>query len=193
MCSVLYPGGLRCGLYVVKVVPLLAVLEGTTSCAGQSGIGPAPEMEDLLRCIVHLHSTVPTSASSPHQIGSELYQVLEKYHNTPMSHKEILQVIQREGLKEISGTSPLACLNAMLHTNSRGDECMFYKVPGRMGVYTLKKDVTDAGKELSDCSEDSSEAQSDSQGSERSTSSSSGSSTSAASNKDRTRSCWKRK
>ncbi|KAJ3612732.1 hypothetical protein NHX12_018990 [Muraenolepis orangiensis] len=36
------------------------------------------------------------------------------------------------------GTSPLACLNAMLHTNSRGDEGIFYKVPGRMGVYTLK-------------------------------------------------------
>jgi len=28
-------------------------------------------------------------------------QVLEKYPNTPMSHKEILQVIQKEGLKEI--------------------------------------------------------------------------------------------
>uniref|UniRef100_A0A3Q3WCF8 HTH HARE-type domain-containing protein n=1 Tax=Mola mola TaxID=94237 RepID=A0A3Q3WCF8_MOLML len=55
-----------------------------------------------------------------------------------MSHKEILQVIQRERLKEISGTSPLACLNAMLHTNSRGEEGIFYKVPGRMGVYTLK-------------------------------------------------------
>uniref|UniRef100_A0A803V3X7 HTH HARE-type domain-containing protein n=1 Tax=Ficedula albicollis TaxID=59894 RepID=A0A803V3X7_FICAL len=64
--------------------------------------------------------------------------VLEKYPNTPMSHKEILQVIQKEGLKEISGTSPLACLNAMLHTNSRGEEGIFYKVPGRMGVYTLK-------------------------------------------------------
>ena len=29
------------------------------------------------------------------------HQVLEKYPNTPMSHKEILQVIQRERLKEI--------------------------------------------------------------------------------------------
>uniref|UniRef100_A0A3P9ITP9 HTH HARE-type domain-containing protein n=1 Tax=Oryzias latipes TaxID=8090 RepID=A0A3P9ITP9_ORYLA len=66
------------------------------------------------------------------------WNVLEKYPNTPMSHKEILQVIQRERLKEISGTSPLACLNAMLHTNSRGEEGIFYKVPGRMGVYTLK-------------------------------------------------------
>uniref|UniRef100_H9GJ18 HTH HARE-type domain-containing protein n=1 Tax=Anolis carolinensis TaxID=28377 RepID=H9GJ18_ANOCA len=66
------------------------------------------------------------------------YQVLEKNPNTPMSHKEILHVIQKEGLKEINGTSPLACLNAMLHTNSRGDEGIFYKVPGRMGVYTLK-------------------------------------------------------
>lgn len=28
-------------------------------------------------------------------------QVLEKNPNTPMSHKEILQVIQKEGLKEI--------------------------------------------------------------------------------------------
>lgn len=26
----------------------------------------------------------------------------------------------------------------MLHTNSRGEEGIFYKVPGRMGVYTLK-------------------------------------------------------
>uniref|UniRef100_A0A8C5RUI6 HTH HARE-type domain-containing protein n=1 Tax=Laticauda laticaudata TaxID=8630 RepID=A0A8C5RUI6_LATLA len=70
--------------------------------------------------------------------------VLEKNPNRPMSHKEILQVIQKEGLKEISGTSPLACLNAMLHTNSRGDEGIFYKVPGRMGVYTLKVSETPA-------------------------------------------------
>ncbi|KTG46186.1 hypothetical protein cypCar_00029478 [Cyprinus carpio] len=84
--------------------------------------------------------------------------VLEKYPNTPMSHKEILQVIQRERLKEISGTSPLACLNAMLHTNSRGEEGIFYKVPGKMGVYTLKKDIGDVVKELSeDASEDSSD------------------------------------
>ncbi|KAM6960668.1 putative Polycomb group protein ASXL2 [Aplochiton taeniatus] len=76
--------------------------------------------------------------------------VLEKYPNTPMSHKEILQVIQRERLKEISGTSPLACLNAMLHTNSRGDEGIFYKVPGRMGVYTLKKDISGVVKDLSE-------------------------------------------
>lgn len=40
-----------------------------------------------------------------------------------------------------SGTSPLACLNAMLHTNSRGEEGIFYKVPGRMGVYTLKVNI----------------------------------------------------
>ncbi|KAK0154814.1 putative Polycomb group protein ASXL2 [Merluccius polli] len=80
--------------------------------------------------------------------------VLEKYPNTPMSHKEILQVIQRERLKEISGTSPLACLNAMLHTNSRGEEGIFYKVPGRMGVYTLKKDISDVVKELSEEEDD---------------------------------------
>ncbi|KFU93014.1 Putative Polycomb group protein ASXL2, partial [Chaetura pelagica] len=115
--------------------------------------------------------------------------VLEKYPNTPMSHKEILQVIQKEGLKEISGTSPLACLNAMLHTNSRGEEGIFYKVPGRMGVYTLKKDVPDGLKELSDGSEESSDAQSDSQSSENSSSSSSD----GCSNKDGKKSRWKRK
>ncbi|NXJ24436.1 ASX protein, partial [Dicrurus megarhynchus] len=114
--------------------------------------------------------------------------VLEKYPNTPMSHKEILQVIQKEGLKEISGTSPLACLNAMLHTNSRGEEGIFYKVPGRMGVYTLKKDVPDGLKELSEGSEESSDAQSDSQSSEHSSSSSDG-----CANKDGKRSRWKRK
>lgn len=97
--------------------------------------------------------------------------VLEKYPNTPMSHKEILQVIQRERLKEISGTSPLACLNAMLHTNSRGEEGIFYKVPGRMGVYTLKKDISDVVKELSEeGSEESSDNLSDSRSSENNSS-----------------------
>ncbi|XP_071273280.1 putative Polycomb group protein ASXL2 isoform X2 [Agelaius tricolor] len=114
--------------------------------------------------------------------------VLEKYPNTPMSHKEILQVIQKEGLKEISGTSPLACLNAMLHTNSRGEEGIFYKVPGRMGVYTLKKDIPDGLKELSEGSEESSDGHSDSQSSEHSSSSSDGCAT-----KDRRKSRWKRK
>ncbi|KYO27077.1 putative Polycomb group protein ASXL2 isoform D [Alligator mississippiensis] len=118
-------------------------------------------------------------------------EVLEKYPNTPMSHKEILQVIQKEGLKEISGTSPLACLNAMLHTNSRGEEGIFYKVPGRMGVYTLKKDVPDGLKELSDGSEESSDAQSDSQSSENSSSGSS--SSDGGNNKDGKKSRWKRK
>ncbi|CAB1331245.1 unnamed protein product, partial [Coregonus sp. 'balchen'] len=86
--------------------------------------------------LIHLYSIGRCHSREPLII--EHSNVLEKYPNTPMSHKEILQVIQRERLKEISGTSPLACLNAMLHTNSRGEEGMFYKVPGRMGVYTLK-------------------------------------------------------
>ncbi|XP_066272110.1 putative Polycomb group protein ASXL2 isoform X2 [Branchiostoma lanceolatum] len=66
---------------------------------------------------------------------------LEKYPKTPMSHKEILRIIQEEGLKEINGTTPLACLNAMLHSNSRGEESLFYKVAGKMGVYGLKSDL----------------------------------------------------
>ncbi|XP_036448451.1 putative Polycomb group protein ASXL2 isoform X2 [Colossoma macropomum] len=111
--------------------------------------------------------------------------VLEKYPNTPMSHKEILQVIQRERLKEISGTSPLACLNAMLHTNSRGEEGIFYKVPGRMGVYTLKKDIADVVKELSEeASEDSSDNTSDARSTENNNS---------ASSKEGRRGRWKRR
>ncbi|XP_042319330.1 putative Polycomb group protein ASXL2 isoform X2 [Sceloporus undulatus] len=136
-----------------------------------------------------------------HLVGEEEAGVLEKNPNTPMSHKEILHVIQKEGLKEIkSGTSPLACLNAMLHTNSRGDEGIFYKVPGRMGVYTLKKDVLDGLKELSEGSEESSDAQSDSPTSENSSSSStnsnsghSSSSSDRSSHKDGRKSRWCRK
>ncbi|XP_029142354.1 putative Polycomb group protein ASXL1 [Protobothrops mucrosquamatus] len=38
-----------------------------------------------------------------------------------------------------SGTSPLACLNAMLHSNSRSCDGLFYKLPGRISLFTLKK------------------------------------------------------
>uniref|UniRef100_A0A452SDG2 HTH HARE-type domain-containing protein n=1 Tax=Ursus americanus TaxID=9643 RepID=A0A452SDG2_URSAM len=67
-----------------------------------------------------------------------LSQVLENYSDAPMTPKQILQVIEAEGLKEMSGTSPLACLNAMLHSNSRGGEGLFYKLPGRISLFTLK-------------------------------------------------------
>uniref|UniRef100_A0A4W3JD85 Polycomb group protein ASXL2 n=1 Tax=Callorhinchus milii TaxID=7868 RepID=A0A4W3JD85_CALMI len=69
------------------------------------------------------------------------HNVLENYSDAPMTPKQILHVIETERLKEMSGTSPLACLNAMLHTNSRADDGMFYRLPGRMGLYTLKKDA----------------------------------------------------
>ncbi|XP_066036284.1 putative Polycomb group protein ASXL2 [Chamaea fasciata] len=76
----------------------------------------------------------------------------------------------------------------MLHTNSRGEEGIFYKVPGRMGVYTLKKDIPEGLKELSEGSEESSDAHSDSPSSEHSSSSSDG-----CAHKDGRRSRWKRK
>ncbi|KAF7235855.1 putative Polycomb group protein ASXL2 [Varanus komodoensis] len=150
----------------------------------------------------HLAQNVPRQSCLQQQISFHLcshpvlsWQVLEKNPNTPMSHKEILQVIQKEGLKEISGTSPLACLNAMLHTNSRGSEGIFYKVPGRMGVYTLKKDVPDGLKDLSEGSEESSDVQSDSPTSENSSSggSSSSSSSDRSSVKEGRKSRWRRK
>ncbi|XP_053104163.1 putative Polycomb group protein ASXL3 isoform X2 [Hemicordylus capensis] len=57
-----------------------------------------------------------------------------------MTAKQILEVIQKEGLKETSGTSPLACLNAMLHTNTRVGDGTFFKIPGKAGLYALKKE-----------------------------------------------------
>uniref|UniRef100_A0A8D2Q331 ASXL transcriptional regulator 1 n=1 Tax=Varanus komodoensis TaxID=61221 RepID=A0A8D2Q331_VARKO len=64
--------------------------------------------------------------------------VLENYSDGPMTPKQILRVIETEGLKEMSGTSPLACLNAMLHSNSRSCDGLFYKLPGRISLFTLK-------------------------------------------------------
>nr|XP_033792354.1 putative Polycomb group protein ASXL2 isoform X2 [Geotrypetes seraphini]XP_033792355.1 putative Polycomb group protein ASXL2 isoform X2 [Geotrypetes seraphini]XP_033792356.1 putative Polycomb group protein ASXL2 isoform X2 [Geotrypetes seraphini]XP_033792357.1 putative Polycomb group protein ASXL2 isoform X2 [Geotrypetes seraphini]XP_033792358.1 putative Polycomb group protein ASXL2 isoform X2 [Geotrypetes seraphini] len=86
----------------------------------------------------------------------------------------------------------------MLHTNSRGEEGIFYKVPGRMGVYTLKKDTGDEVKELYEVSEESSDVQSDSQSLSNSSStlssnSSSSSSSTDNSNREGRRSRWKRK
>ncbi|XP_066103416.1 putative Polycomb group protein ASXL3 [Saccopteryx bilineata] len=66
---------------------------------------------------------------------------LEKHPNSPMTAKQILEVIQKEGLKETrNGTSPLACLNAMLHTNTRIGDGTFFKIPGKSGLYALKKE-----------------------------------------------------
>ncbi|NWX19326.1 ASX protein, partial [Aegotheles bennettii] len=48
-----------------------------------------------------------------------------------------------------SGTSPLACLNAMLHSNSRGGDGLFYKLPGRISLFTLKKDALQWSRNLS--------------------------------------------
>ncbi|XP_018089920.1 polycomb group protein ASXL1 isoform X2 [Xenopus laevis] len=65
--------------------------------------------------------------------------VLENYSDAPMTPKQILNVIESEGLKETNtGTSPLACLNAMLHSNSRTREALFYKLPGRISLFTMK-------------------------------------------------------
>nr|XP_056700913.1 polycomb group protein ASXL1 [Euleptes europaea] len=76
--------------------------------------------------------------------------VLENYSDGPMTPKQILQVIESEGLKEMrSGTSPLACLNAMLHSNSRSCDGLFYKLPGRISLFSLKKDAVQWSRNLS--------------------------------------------
>ncbi|KAM9342753.1 polycomb group protein ASXL1 [Pholidichthys leucotaenia] len=71
--------------------------------------------------------------------------VLENFSDAPMTPKQILQVIQSKGLKEMrSGTAPLACLVTMLHSQVRGDRVknsIFFKLPGRMSLFTLKKNA----------------------------------------------------
>ncbi|XP_007246905.3 putative Polycomb group protein ASXL1 isoform X4 [Astyanax mexicanus] len=71
--------------------------------------------------------------------------VLEDFSDAPMTPKQILQVIQTKGLKEMrSGTAPLACLVTMLHSQVRGDRVknsIFFKLPGRMSLFTLKKNA----------------------------------------------------
>uniref|UniRef100_A0A8C5F6H4 Polycomb group protein ASXL1 n=1 Tax=Gadus morhua TaxID=8049 RepID=A0A8C5F6H4_GADMO len=67
--------------------------------------------------------------------------VLENFSDAPMTPKQILHVIQTKGLKEMSGTAPLACLVTMLHSQVRGDRVknsIFFKLPGRMSLFTLK-------------------------------------------------------
>ncbi|GAB0182511.1 putative Polycomb group protein ASXL3 [Grus japonensis] len=48
--------------------------------------------------------------------------------------QQVLSVLPR------NGTSPLACLNAMLHTNTRVGDGTFFKIPGKSGLYALKKE-----------------------------------------------------
>ncbi|KAM9855998.1 polycomb group protein ASXL1 [Aulostomus maculatus] len=70
--------------------------------------------------------------------------VLENFSDAPMTPKQILHVIQTKGLKEMRGTAPLACLVTMLHSQVRGDRVknsIFFKLPGRMSLFTLKKNA----------------------------------------------------
>ncbi|KAF5906720.1 putative Polycomb group protein ASXL1 isoform X3, partial [Clarias magur] len=84
--------------------------------------------------------------------------VLENFSDAPMTPKQILHVIQTKGLKEMSGTAPLACLVTMLHSQVRGDRVknsIFFKLPGRMSLFTLKKNAfqwtkNPSGSEASD-------------------------------------------
>ncbi|KAK2177699.1 hypothetical protein NP493_583g01000 [Ridgeia piscesae] len=69
--------------------------------------------------------------------------VLEKFKQIPMSHKEILKVIEEDQLKDVSGATSLACLNSMLHSNCRGLDSVFYKVAGRTAVYGLTSEPPD--------------------------------------------------
>ncbi|XP_053280475.1 putative Polycomb group protein ASXL1 isoform X1 [Pleuronectes platessa] len=86
--------------------------------------------------------------------------VLENFSDAPMTPKQILHVIQTKGLKEMSGTAPLACLVTMLHSQVRGDRVknsIFFKLPGRMSLFTLKKNALQWTKTTSE-SEASTEA-----------------------------------
>lgn len=74
----------------------------------------------------------------------------------PLTHKDILKVIQEEGLRDLSrGTAPLACLNAMLHHHSRGPNDLFIKVEGRMSCYKLNPNRVETSGDNSGNSQDS--------------------------------------
>nr|XP_060631220.1 putative Polycomb group protein ASXL3 isoform X3 [Anolis sagrei ordinatus] len=105
---------------------------GTPRCLHREGLNAAKQERRLQRG----ERRVP-SGGAPSQ---RAHQALEKHPNSPMTAKQILEVIQKEGLKETSGTSPLACLNAMLHTNTRVGDGTFFKIPGKAGLYALKKE-----------------------------------------------------
>ncbi|XP_022102589.1 putative Polycomb group protein ASXL3 isoform X2 [Acanthaster planci] len=74
--------------------------------------------------------------------------VLEKQPNTPMSCKEILRNIKEANLKDISGTVPSACLNAVLHGGCRGPDGTFFKVADMMGVYGLRSHLSDEARSM---------------------------------------------
>uniref|UniRef100_A0A8C6NYS3 HTH HARE-type domain-containing protein n=1 Tax=Nothobranchius furzeri TaxID=105023 RepID=A0A8C6NYS3_NOTFU len=81
-----------------------------------------------------------------------VHQVLENFSDAPMTPKQILHVIQTKGLKEMSGTAPLACLVTMLHSQVRGDRVknsIFFKLPGRMSLFTLKVLVSELSHGIS--------------------------------------------
>lgn len=64
--------------------------------------------------------------------------VMEKCPLTPLTPKEIWNLIEKENLKEISGSSSAqACLSTMLNANSKGSDSVFYRVAGRPGYYGL--------------------------------------------------------
>uniref|UniRef100_A0A673MG91 Putative Polycomb group protein ASXL1 n=1 Tax=Sinocyclocheilus rhinocerous TaxID=307959 RepID=A0A673MG91_9TELE len=80
----------------------------------------------------------------PKKFENHWSKVLENFSDAPMTPKQILHVIQTKGLKEMSGTAPLACLVTMLHSQVRGDRVknsIFFKLPGRMSLFTLKKNA----------------------------------------------------
>lgn len=82
-------------------------------------------------------------------------QVLERSVDA-LTHKDILKVIQEEGLRDLSrGSAPLACLNAMLHHHSRGPNDLFIKVEGRMSCYRINPNRVETSGENSGNSQDS--------------------------------------
>ncbi|XP_064625309.1 putative Polycomb group protein ASXL3 [Lineus longissimus] len=69
--------------------------------------------------------------------------VLEQNCGKALDHNEILLTIQHD--EEIGDTIPLEFLDALLHINSKGADCAFYKVLGRRGAYGLMSSVPEGG------------------------------------------------
>ncbi|KAF7246158.1 putative Polycomb group protein ASXL3, partial [Varanus komodoensis] len=129
--------------YITQLPVIMAkIRNGSDGESGQEKVGakakePRKLISQRIGCDVIEKGTGLPKFS---QFQGGAAQALEKHPNSPMTAKQILEVIQKEGLKETSGTSPLACLNAMLHSNTRVGDGTFFKIPGKAGLYALKKE-----------------------------------------------------
>lgn len=76
-----------------------------------------------------------------HKTEGKIYSILHLKPKSLTSLSSSATLIQFLLSSSCSGTAPLACLVTMLHSQVRGDRVknsIFFKLPGRMSLFTLK-------------------------------------------------------